>query len=442
LAKSIPNKSRLTAYELVSQVNRGGAYANLRLPELLSNSKMNSVDKSFTTELAYGTLRMQGRHDYLAGKYFDRPITAVDEKIIDLIRIGIHQISNMRVPDHAAVKETVEVAKYVAGESKASYVNAILRKVVTDGFLIPESKAWPAIERLSVEYSHPQWIVQSFLEQLKDLQEVEDLLKANNTPVQPDLVCWVGKSNLGEVSDLGGKPIAGLSEGFTIDGIPSEFVPVIERRAGVQDRGSQLVVEDFLATAKANLKWLDMCAGPGGKAAYIHHYLLAKHPESLFVANEINKVRAELVKRVVSNNHVIINDGTNASAFREKFDRILIDAPCTGLGALRRRPEARWRKSIQDLKELVALQRKLLKSGHELLNPGGIIAYVTCSPHLSETKGQVLDFLGSYNDIKLLPLSSIPLKNSSGLQDDGTMQLWTHRNNSDSMFLALFQKES
>jgi 16S rRNA (cytosine967-C5)-methyltransferase len=402
---------------------------------------MTSADKSFTTELAYGTLRMQGRHDYLAIKYLDRPITAVDEKIIDLIRIGIHQISHMRVPDHAAVKETVEVAKYVAGESKASYVNAILRKVVADGFQIPESKDWPTIERLSIEYSHPQWIIQSFYEQLKDWQEVEDLLQANNTPVQPDLVCWVGKSNLKQIVELGGKSIDGLSEGFTIPGIPSEFLPVMERRVGVQDRGSQLVVEDFLATAKPNLKWLDMCAGPGGKAAYIYHYLLENFPASIFVANEINKVRAELVKRVVSNNHVIINDGTNASAFLERFDRILIDAPCTGLGALRRRPEARWRKSPQDLKELVSLQRKLLRSAYELLNPGGIIAYVTCSPHLSETKGQVLDFLGSYNDMKLLPLNSMPLKNPSGLQDDGTMQLWTHRNNSDSMFMAFFQRE-
>jgi 16S rRNA (cytosine967-C5)-methyltransferase len=347
----------------------------------------------------------------------------------------------MRVSDHAAVKETVEVAKYVAGESKASYVNAILRKVVADGFLIPESKDWPTIERLSIEYSHPQWIIQSFYEQLKDWQEVEDLLKANNTPVQPDLVCWVGKSNLKQIVELGGKPIDGLNEGFTISGIPSEFLPVMERRVGVQDRGSQLVVEDFLATAKPNLKWLDMCAGPGGKAAYFYHYLVENFPESIFVANEINKVRAELVKRVVSNNHVITNDGTNASAFLGRFDRILIDAPCTGLGALRRRPEARWRKSPQDLKGLVSLQRKLLRSAYELLNPGGIIAYVTCSPHLSETKGQVLDFLGSYNEMKLLSLKSISLKNSSGLQDDGTMQLWTHRNNSDSMFMALFQRE-
>ena len=117
-----------------------------------------------------------------------------------------------------------------------------------------------------------------------------------------------------------------------------------------------------------------------------------------------------------------------------------MDAPCTGLGALRRRPEARWRKSPNDLKELVSIQRKLLASSFDLLNPGGIIAYVTCSPHLAETKGQVIDFLGSYSDIKLLPLNLLPLSNPIGVQDDGTMQLWNHRDQSDAMFMALFRK--
>lgn len=441
MAKPNPTKSRLTAYELVAQVNRGGAYANLRLPELLSESKMSLADKAFTTELAYGTLRMQGRHDYLAGRYIDRPIQEIDEKIVDLLRIGIHQVSQMRVADHAAVKETVEVAKFVAGESKASYVNAVLRKIAANGFLIPESKDWPMLERLSIEYSHPQWIVQSFYDHLKDWDEVESLLESNNLPVQPDLVCWPGKADLAEVINLGAELIQGVTLGFTIPGIPSEFSPVVERRVGVQDRGSQLVVEDFLTTSQAGLKWLDLCAGPGGKAAYIYNFLATNFPESTFLANEINKTRAELVKRIVSNSNVVVGDGMDSSTFDTKFDRILIDAPCTGLGALRRRPEARWRKSTKDLKELVSLQRNLLCSGYELLKPGGIIAYVTCSPHLSETKAQVLDFLGTYPQMKLLSMKNLNLKNTSGIQEDGTLQLWTHKDKSDSMFMALFIKE-
>ena len=142
LGKPKPNQSRLIAYELVSQVNRQGAYANLRLPELLSNSKMEQSDRAFTTELAYGTLRMQGKHDYIASKYLDRSIDEVDPKIVDLIRIGIHQITQMRVPNHAAVSETVEVAKFVAGESKASYVNAILRKVTSEEASIVKREWW------------------------------------------------------------------------------------------------------------------------------------------------------------------------------------------------------------------------------------------------------------------------------------------------------------
>ena len=201
------------------------------------------------------------------------------------------------------------------------------------------------------------------------------------------------------------------------------------------------MVENFLATAENNQKWLDLCAGPGGKAAYLYNWIKVNHPESKFIANEINPTRAELVKRVTNNNDVLVNDGTKPDNFLDKYDRILIDAPCTGLGALRRRPEARWRKSVVNLKELVALQRDLLSSAYSLLNPSGMIAYVTCSPHLAETKGQVIDFLGSHPDMKLVPMQSLMLENKSGVQEDGTMQLWTHKNQSDAMFMALFKKE-
>lgn len=440
MGKPNPSESRLVAYELVSQVNRDGAYANLRLPELLSKSKLKTADKAFATELAYGTLRMQGKHDYLASKYLDRPIAELDAKIVDLLRIGIHQVTDMRVQDHAAVSETVELAKLVAGESKASYVNAILRKVTANIDDMSELENLSNLQRLSIMHSHPEWIISAFYDQLKNWDEVEKLLVANNTPAAPDVVCWPTKSTHEEFISLGASKIEGFINGFNIPVIPSDFAPIVERRSGVQDRGSQIVVEDFMKTHEAGLSWLDLCAGPGGKAAYLYYSLKQKDSSSTFLANEPNSTRAELVKRVIGNDLVVINDGTNAQNFSSKFDRILVDAPCTGLGALRRRPEARWRKSPNDLKELVSIQRKLLASSFDLLNPGGIIAYVTCSPHLAETKGQVIDFLGSYSDMKLLPLNLLPLSNPIGVQDDGTMQLWTHRDQSDAMFMALFRK--
>ena len=440
MAKPNPAPSRLVAYELITQVNRQGAYANLRLPELLIKTKMNLADKAFTTELAYGTLRMQARHDYIASKFIDRTFAELDEKIVDLLRMGIHQITQMRVADHAAVSETVEVAKLVAGESKASYVNAILRKVSANSNDLLEIKDFTTLRRLSIQYSHPEWIISSFFDQMKDWAEVELFLAANNNPATPDVVAWPGKSSTDELLTLGATPIPGFVNGVNLPGIPMDFSPIVERRAGVQDRGSQLVVENFLASFKPGLSWLDMCAGPGGKAAYLFNSLLSMDKSATFLANEPTSHRAELVKRVVNNQQVVSFDATVANNFNQKFDRILLDAPCTGLGALRRRPEARWRKSLQDLKELVLLQKQLLASAYQLLSPNGVIAYVTCSPHLAETKGQVIDFLSAHSDMKILPMGKLELAHKEGVLSDGTVQLWTHHNQSDAMFMAMFEK--
>ncbi len=442
MGKPRPTQSRMIAFDLISQVNRNGAYANIRLPELLNKSKLEAKDKNLTTELSYGTLRMQGLYDYIASKYTDRPFAELDPIIQDLLRLGIHQIHFMRIPSHAAVSETVEVARAVAGESKASYVNAILRKISAANLDLHELDNLPTPEGLSLKYSHPIWIVNAFYDQLKDWHEVELLLDSDNKAARPDVVSWPGKSDESEFAQLGATKIAGIKNGFNIEEIPSSFTPIIERRAGVQDRGSQIVVEDFLATWEPGLKWLDMCAGPGGKAAYLFNSLNVLENNANFLANEPVPHRAELVKRVVNNEQVISCDGTDPSNFAGKFDRILVDAPCSGLGALRRRPESRWRKQISDLKELVTLQRKLLKSSYDLLEPNGIIAYVTCSPHLSETKAQVSEFLADHQDMRILNIGELVGANPAGVLADGTVQLWTHRNQSDSMFIAFLRKKA
>lgn len=439
MGKPNPEDSRLLAYELISQVNREGAFANIRLPELLAQSKMSLADKAFTTELAYGTLRMQGRHDHFIKKFIDRDFLDLDPKITDLLRMGVHQLTLMRVADHAAVSETVEVARKVAGESKASYVNAVLRKIAAMPKEFDDFNSLPIAEKLSINHSHPVWIINAFYDQLKDWDEVEKLLISNNTPALPDVVAWPGQSTVAELIQLGATAIPGFDNGVNINTIPILFKPIIQRKAGVQDRGSQLVVENFLATFEPGLFWFDMCAGPGGKAAYLYNSLSDKDPSAKFLANEPVPHRAELVKRVVNNNQVVSFDATISENFNQKFDRILVDAPCTGLGALRRRPEARWRKSLADLKELIPLQRNLMKSAYELLAPNGIIAYVTCSPLLAETKGQVIDFLSEHADMKIYSMDQNGF-HKEGLQNDGSVQLWTHRDGSDSMFMVLLRK--
>ncbi len=439
MGKPNPEDSRLLAFELISQVNQEGAFANIRLPELLAKSKMSLADKAFTTELAYGTLRMQGRHDHFIKKYIDRDFLDLDPKITDLLRMGVHQLTLMRVADHAAVSETVEVARKVAGESKASYVNAVLRKIAAMPKEFDDFNSLPMAEKLSINHSHPVWIINAFYDQLKDWDEVERLLISNNTPAFPDVVAWPGKSTVAELIHLGATGIPGFDNGVNINTIPILFEPIIQRKAGVQDRGSQLVVENFLATFEPGLSWFDMCAGPGGKAAYLYNSLSDKDASAKFLANEPVPHRAELVKRVVNNNQVVSFDATISENFGQKFDRILVDAPCTGLGALRRRPEARWRKSFADLKELIPLQRNLMKSAYELLAPNGIIAYVTCSPLLAETKGQVIDFLSEHPDMKIHSMDQNGF-HKEGMQNDGSVQLWTHRDGSDSMFMVLLRK--
>ena len=440
MRKPSPNSARLLAYQLISQVNREGAYANIRLPELLRKSKLEQKDKNLVTEISYGTLRMQGRHDFIAKKFIDRDFDLLDPQIQDLLRMGIHQLTQMRIPNHAAVSETVEVARFAAGDSKASYVNAILRKVADNQEITADLASLDLVDSLSIQYSHPKWIINAYHDQLRNWTEVEELLKANNEAAIPDVIRWPGKSTHEEFLELGANKISDAVNGYQIATVPSEFQPIIDRRAGVQDRGSQMVVENFLLTWQPGLSWLDMCAGPGGKAAYLFHSLIEKEPEVSFLANEPISHRAELVKRVVNNDLVVSVDAREPGNFDQLFDRILIDAPCSGLGALRRRPEARWRKNLADLKELVVIQRQLLSSGAKLLKPNGVIAYVTCSPHLSESKAQVMNFLIDHPEMAILDISKISTAHSAGQLDDGTVQLWTHRDKSDSMFMAFLQK--
>ena len=447
--KPKPQAARLLVFHLLTQVNRQGAYANLRLPELLAASSLEERDRAFATELGYGTLRMQGKHDALIKRHIDRPFEDVDSGIIDILRMGIHQVKEMRVPDHAAVGETVEVARATIGESKATFVNAILRRACADASFEEDLAAITETKlRLSATYSHPEWEVASFYDHLQDWKAVEKLLAINNLPVKPHLIAWAGRSTVEELLLAGGELLDWTEHGVLSAQMPGSYPAIKERRAGVQDRGSQLVAQIFLNTALGSeltppLSWLDMCAGPGGKAAAVYTDLLEKRPADRFMANEPSEHRARLVSQVIPSENVQIHLGQELPSLTARYDRILIDAPCTGLGALRRRPEARWRRTPQDLKELVKIQKELLGAGIELLKPGGILAYVTCSPHLLETKAQVIELLHRHEEMELIDIApflprTVPPR---VLTNDRTLQLWTHLDDSDSMFMALFHRK-
>jgi 16S rRNA (cytosine967-C5)-methyltransferase len=445
--KPQPEPVRKLVFTLLTQVNREGAYANLRLPELLSQSNLEERERALATEMAYGTLRMQGKHDALIKRHIDRSFESLDAGIVDLLRLGIHQIREMRIPNHAAVAETVEVARATIGESKASYVNALLRKAISDEKFESDIASISDIKsQLSIKYSHPEWIVSSYFDALKNWSDVEELLASNNVAAKPQLIAWPGRSSVDELLLEGGEVLEGTSYGVISAKAPGSYKAIRERRAGVQDRGSQVVAEIFAKSAQAitePLSWLDMCAGPGGKASALYTQITTERPQDSFLANEPMPHRAELVKQVIPADKVMVSRGQDLPNQGLTFDRIIIDAPCTGLGALRRRPEARWRRSTQDLKELVAIQRELISAGVSMLKEDGYLAYVTCSPHLFETRAHVVETLARNPQLELINLEPIlnPGIRSSAVLSDGSLQLWTHLDNADSMFMALFHKK-
>ena len=436
-----PDAARLLAFDLLTEVNRNDGYSNLLLPQALNTSKLDDRDRSLVTELLYGTLRIQGKHDWVLAQVSDRPWSEVDPGIVDICRLGVHQIHEMRIPDHAAVAATVEVARKRIGESKASFVNALLRSVTRksiEDWFAPLTTLSDPVERLAITYSHPEWIVSAYYDLLKDWIEVESALRINNEAAITTLVSWPGFSTQQDLVDIGGEPTEFSPYGVHWKGNPGALDLIKARKIGVQDEGSQLVAEVFSKVATGN-SWLDLCAGPGGKAALLSN--IARERGVTFAANEISQARAELVKQVVHGDRVMVSDGRSIGLSDEKFDAILIDAPCTGLGALRRRPEVRWRRTLQDLRALTQLQRELVDSAIQALNPGGVLGYATCSPHLAETSIQIADIRKKHSDLQQIIVDDFLPSSLNDATRDGAMSLWTHKHGTDAMYLALFRKK-
>jgi len=437
-----PEASRLLAYDLISEVNRNEGYSNLLLPQSLSASNLEERDRNLVTELVYGTLRMQGRHDWILAQISDRPWPEVDPGIVDVARLGVHQIHEMRIPDHASVSATVEVARKRLGESKASFVNALLRGVTrksVEEWFAPLAEIKDPVTRLSIQYSHPEWIVSAYFDLLKNWSEVESALNSNNVPALPTLVAWPGFSTQEQLVELGAEATSYSPYGARWKGNPGELELVRHRLAGVQDEGSQLVASIFASVAQGQ-SWLDLCAGPGGKAALLSS--IAKARGITFTANEISTPRAELVKRVVHGARVLTGDGRDIANNGEVFDAILIDAPCTGLGALRRRPEVRWRRTLKDLRALTQLQRELNNAAIAVLEPNGILGYATCSPHFAETTVQVDDIVKNHPEMEMINIEPYLPASLEGCIRVGALSLWTHRHGTDSMYLAILKKKS
>ncbi|MFC5179681.1 RsmB/NOP family class I SAM-dependent RNA methyltransferase [Nocardioides taihuensis] len=447
----MPDRARLAAYDVLTAVRVDDAYTNLVLPAVLQRHRLSGRDAAFATELAAGTLRRRGTYDAVLATCVDRPLTRVDPGVLDALRLGAHQLLAMRVPDHAAISTSVDLVRTRVGHRPAGFTNAVLRKVSRHDLdawvrrVAPDPAADPhGFE--SVAHAHPRWVVDALGEALAATDahgELDALLAADN--VSPDVVL-VARPGRATREELGGTPTRWSPYGAVLDGgDPGEVPAVAAGRAGVQDEGSQLVA---IALGRAAVEgddrtWLDLCAGPGGKAALLAG--LADEAGARLLAAERAPHRAALVARSLAGSGgvlgVVAADGTHPAWPPATFDRVLVDAPCTGLGALRRRPEARWRRRPEDLDELVVLQRALLGSALDAARPGGAVLYATCSPVLAETVGVIDAVLAerddAYADDAAALLPEVP---DAGGPRPGTLQLWPHRHGTDAMFLALLRR--
>jgi 16S rRNA (cytosine967-C5)-methyltransferase len=467
--------ARRAAYDVLRAVADRDAYANLLLPALLTERGLTGRDAAFATELTYGTLRGRGTYDAILAACSDRD--QLDPPVREVLRLGAHQLLATRVGPHAAVATSVDLAKDVCGPRPSGFVNAVLRRVATRDLDAWTELVAPGRDRdpsgyLAVRHSYPRWIVDAYRDALGQASaaELEDALAAGNA--RPEVTLAVTP---------GGAVTPGLADDTAParitppDTTPTQWSPyglrlaagdpaplVATGQMSVQDEASQLAA---LALARVDLDqnldqdqpgqdqpgqdrlWLDMCAGPGGKARLLAG--LAAERGARLVASDLRPHRAARVLDALRMAHtgakrtpaVLAADGRRGAWRPGTFDRVLADVPCSNLGSLRRRPEARWRKTPDDIPELAEVQRGLLNAAIDSARPGGVVAYVTCSPHLAETRDVVAAVAGARDDVTILDAPAV-LPEVPGLQacDPRFAQFWPHRHGTDAIFIALLRR--
>jgi 16S rRNA (cytosine967-C5)-methyltransferase len=469
------DQARRTAHGVLTAVTTREAYANLLLATSLREAGLGGKDAALATELVYGTLRNRGTYDAIIGLCADRDLGQIDPAVLEALRMGVHQLLGMRVKPYAAVASSVDLVVDVAGRKPAGFVNAILRRIAPRdleswlAIAAPERGVDP-VAHLTVRYSHPRWIVAALAEALGEdqdggLDETEAALAADGERPLVHLAATPGLASQAELVTAGAEPARWSPFGAYLgQGDPAALAAVAQRRAGVQDEASQLAVLALVRAAEASTsagdgaagdpgqRWLDLCAGPGGKARLLAGLApgfaaggAASGRGAHLVASDLHPHRAGLAATAISGARTaraVTADGLAPPWMPGSFDLILADVPCSGLGSLRRRPEARWRRTPADIAALGEVQRGLLSAAIDAARPGGVVGYVTCSPHLAETRPVLADVLAMRDHVEVLDAPAF-LPEVDGLACPEPYsryaQFWPHRHGTDAIFVALLR---
>jgi 16S rRNA (cytosine967-C5)-methyltransferase len=432
------------AFDVLRRVETTGAFANLLLDSRLRGAGLSAADRSLATELTYGVLRWRGKLDWILTQVVDRPLARLHPVVLALLRLGIYQVCCLdRVPAFAAVDETVSLARRAGAARSAGFVNAVLRATARRDFPEPDEAAEP-LRYWSTVGSHPAWLAERWLA-WPGRSEGAQLMAANNRT--PPLTI---AANLARVT---AERAAELLQQHGVQAQPGALAPWVFRLHNVgspadlpgfaqglwipMDEGGTLPV--LALGAEPGHRVLDACAGGGGKTALLAAAVapggevlaLDKSPRAL------QRLGAAAERLGLTGIRAMTADARTAAS-HGTFSRVLLDAPCTGLGTVRRRPEIKWRRRPADLAAAQRLQQELLAATAEAVAPGGVLVYSTCSLEPEETDDVIAAFLAARQDFLLDDLgAAFP---SAGLVIGGVARAWPHRHDTDGFFVARLRR--
>ncbi len=443
---------RQTAVNILLEVEEKGAYANVALARALRQQDFAAQDRRFLTELVYGAVKAGGTLDWMLRRYVNRPLKKIEPRIRAILRLGLYQLFYLdKVPASAACNTAVELAKKGGHRGSSGFVNAVLRTAVRE----PEKAAFPtgkghATEHLALASCHPQWLVKHWVRAL-GFDAAEKLCHFDNTEAPLCLRTNTLKNTPEELAialrEAGVKcvPSAWTPEGFVVQehGALDALAPLQDGRCQVQDESSMLVAH--VVAPQPGEFIIDCCAAPGGKTTHLAQLMQNR---GRIVAGDIYEHKLARIQENADRlgigmiEPVLVDAREIGQKYAGQADRVLVDAPCSGLGVLRRKPDARWHKSLEKIKALPPLQLAILESAAQAVRPGGVLVYSTCTIEQAENQDVVRAFLADHAEFRLEQTGSFlpPLPQAARHAQDDMVQLYPQVDGTDGFFIARLSK--
>ncbi|MGD9677860.1 MAG: 16S rRNA (cytosine(967)-C(5))-methyltransferase RsmB [Vulcanibacillus sp.] len=447
--------SRELALEVLTKVDKEKAYSNIQLNQSLQNANLSRLDINLATEIIYGTIQRLNTIDWVIQKYLKNDIKELELWVKNLLRLSVYQIIYLdRIPSHAIVNEAVEIAKKNGHKGIASMVNGVLRNIIRTETKIKIPEILKDYEKITIEHSHPEWIVKKFINEY-GLCETEEICRENNKApfnsirvntlkITREKMIGLLKNELGDDTVI--TPSSLSKEGIRIKGSGNLATLSLYEEGfySIQDESSMLAVDAL--DPKPYMTVLDATAAPGGKTTHIAEKMQNK---GRIIASDIHRHKIKLIEEQKKRLGIDIIETVCIDArdlhkeYGAIFDCILLDVPCSGLGVIRRKPELKWTKSIDDITKLIKVQQNILENVSSLLKPGGILVYSTCTMTKEENQDMIYRFIKKYPEFKLDKLLSTLLSESINQKIDtseGMLQILPHYFHTDGFFISRMVK--